>query len=32
MFNDKSGNPTFMLGSFFDITEQKQAENALKTP
>ncbi len=29
MFKDEAGNPSFMFGSFFDITERKQIEEAL---
>ena len=30
MFKDEAGNPSFMFGSFFDITERKQTELALQ--
>ena len=30
MFKDEAGNPAFMFGSFFDITERKQVEMALR--
>ena len=30
MFKDEAGNPSFMFGSFFDITERKQVERDLK--
>jgi len=30
IFKDEAGNPSFMFGSFFDITERKKAEAALR--
>jgi len=30
MFKDEAGNPSFMFGSFFDITERKHVERALQ--
>ena len=30
MFKDETGNPSLMFGSFFDISERKQSEEALR--